>query len=127
MPHKVAVYGTLREGFGNNILLQDSEKLGQSVLPNDLTMYTSGCLPFVHRDYDESNRVVVDVYEVDDTTLARLDRLESHPAWYKREQVEVDGHGMAWTYLNDDIGGCDVVESGDWAEYTRTNHRRYYR
>lgn len=125
MSHKVAVYGTLREGFGNNVLLQNSQKLGQALLPPNLTMYTHGGLPFVHNDGDTSNQVLVDVYEVDDSTLARLDRLEGHPSWYKREQVETDAFGMAWTYLNDEVSGLDVVESGDWAEYTRTNRPTY--
>ncbi|HJL14439.1 MAG TPA: gamma-glutamylcyclotransferase family protein, partial [Sandaracinaceae bacterium LLY-WYZ-13_1] len=44
-------------------------------------------------------RVVGEVYEVDGATLERLDRLEGHPGFYRRRQVELDDGRSAIAYL----------------------------
>jgi gamma-glutamylcyclotransferase (GGCT)/AIG2-like uncharacterized protein YtfP len=65
---------------------------------------------------------------VDDATLAKLDKLEEHPNWYRRRLVAVAGHGEpAWVYLAYDpevvaaikAGQYDRVPSNDWRVFLK--------
>lgn len=126
-PVNVAVYGTLREGYGNHTLIAsgNTDKVGKGLTVGFHTLTASG-IPFVKKDTGET-RVVVEVYQVNDIeTLNRLDSLEGHPRWYKREieKVELeDGSTVdAWLYFNEDQGSV-VVQSGDYNDYTQLARR----
>ena len=93
---KVFVYGTLRKELGNHYLLQDSVFLGNAITNETYVMLESSLgrsIPYVVKPNkitkDITTFVQGEVYEVDDLTLAHLDRLEGHPGWYKREYVDV--------------------------------------
>ncbi len=110
----VSVYGTLRPGFGNNILLSDSIHLGTGHTVNKYTLRASG-IPFVSKE--PLHNVVVDVYKVDEDTLKNLDRLEGHPEWYHRKLIPVSIEGEildAWLYFNEGYSHLKIVESGDY-------------
>lgn len=100
----VAVYGTLREGMHNNYLLESSEHLGEGETVDSYTMHVDG-IPYLHVDssHPDADSIVVDVYEVDQDTLKRLDQLEGHPSWYERQLVDIELiHGQmvkAWVYF----------------------------
>ena len=93
---KVFVYGTLRKELGNHYLLQDSVYLGTGVTAQQYLMLESSVghsIPYVVKPNEATKNHVSNIegqlYEVDDLTLAHLDRLEGHPGWYKREYVDV--------------------------------------
>lgn len=96
----VAVYGSLKSGESNNGLLINSELLGSgTTLPNyDLLDFKAypGAIP-------GTNSLRVEVWNVDSDTLLRLDRLESHPHFYKREEIVItlDSGAIvtAWMYI----------------------------
>lgn len=50
------------------------------------------------------HNVEVDVFKVSSSVLNNLDRLEGHPIWYKRKQIEIkmkDGRTLTcWIYFN---------------------------
>ena len=100
--HIVAVYGTLRQGQGNfKRLLTDSNVIFSGGLTKDkFTLRVSG-IPFLTKE--PTHRVVVDLMKVNDRELECLDRLEGHPHWYKREQVDVVSPSgekyTAWIYF----------------------------
>ena len=85
--HMVFVYGTLKRGFGNNRLLSGSKFLGEARTEDKFALYESG-IPFVIED-EQVSQISGEVYEVDERTLARLDRLEGHPNWYFRKMVNI--------------------------------------
>lgn len=119
--HQVAVYGTLREGFGNHYLLRDAKRLGDfKTEPDVYKMLSFGGFPALTVAGDESvPPVVCEVYEVDDATLANLDRLEGHPGWYQRHEID-SPFGSVWIYVmprTSTSRSYPAVESGDWAEY----------
>lgn len=98
--HTVAVYGTLKQGFGNHRLLQHVECAGEGVVSGH-RLFQSG-IPFLVKDKSSDYDVKVELYEVDDQTLASLDRLEGHPSAYCREVLGVKTDKdivQAWTYL----------------------------
>jgi len=76
MPNLVFVYGTLLSDEYNNELLEGSKFIGPVVTSDLYTMFSNGSYPAitVERRYP----IIGEVYEVDDTGLKVLDRLEGY-------------------------------------------------
>jgi gamma-glutamylaminecyclotransferase len=112
--HNIFVYGTLRSGFHNNYLLMNAKLIGKGKTKTKMAMFISG-IPYVNRSSPEY-QIVGEVYSVDDSTLKRLDSLEGHPDWYKREPEPIimdDGEEIiAELYLNDN--SKNLAKSGDY-------------
>lgn len=115
MDHIVFVYGTLRKGFGNNVLLDESDFLGDAITVGAYSMYEQG-IPYVSPIGEQ--RIYGEVYSVGGDTLAQLDSLEGHPDWYNRRQIAVlleSGETIqAWLYFMPNADG-NYVETGDYA------------
>ena len=125
---KVFVYGTLKRGHGNHILLKDSKCLGAGITENKYVMYSSG-IPFVSKQFGLT-RISGELYEVDELTLNSLDMLEGHPTWYKREIVSVSyicnkgkmHKEKAWLYFNEQIpGNAQVSPTGIYGYESSSN------
>ena len=83
----IFVYGTLKQGRGNNYLLRHSEFLGKASTAPAYRL-SGGGIPFL---WHGSARVIGELYRVDDVTLQSVDRLEGHPDWYRRQPVVIEG------------------------------------
>ena len=107
---KLFVYGTLKEGYGNNrYYLYDCEKLGEGWLKG-FEMRASG-IPFVYYSNDPESKVYGDIYRVPwDKIVNSIDFLEGHPSFYTRTWIE-DQLGGVWVYLCD-YSRTPIVESG---------------
>ena len=81
------MYGTLRKGFSNHRLLRNSKFVGKGRTKEKYKM-TADSIPFVS-EKEKISHIVGEVYEVDKETLRKLDRLEDHPDWCKREKVKI--------------------------------------
>ncbi len=97
----VAAYGTLKEGHGNNVLMRlpGNKYIGRGITKEKYSMYSSG-IPFVIKK--PKVVIVVDVYQVAIQNLPRLDSLEGHPHWYRRELVTTIVNGKeyeSWLYF----------------------------
>lgn len=124
---KVFVYGTLKRGHGNHVLLEQSKFLGAGVTTEKYVMYKSG-VPFVSKQL-KLTTIFGELYSVDELTLNNLDMLEGHPNWYKREKISISyisdegktNTTEAWLYFNDDIpASAEVLPSGIYG-YKRDN------
>jgi gamma-glutamylcyclotransferase (GGCT)/AIG2-like uncharacterized protein YtfP len=128
----VAVYGTLRRGQRNHVLLAGAEFVG--------TGFVRGALYYVprtpYRPYaypaflpSEIGRVAVEIYRVeDDRVLAVLDQLERYDAdseassQYLRRIVEVlegpvaSAHAYVYAGAPEELG--ERITDGDWVAYT---------
>ena len=82
----VSVYGSLKKGYHNNRVLGSSELVGSTKTSPEYTMYSLGGFPGVVTGGDTS--VYVEVYEVDNETLTRLDVLEGAPSFYKHHTID---------------------------------------
>ena len=97
----VFVYGTLQRGQGNHSVMEMSE--GHYIGPAetvDRYPLTVNSLPYLHNFAGTGNHVQGEVFEVD--TLTHLDRLESHPHFYKREVIPIalaTYRLPCWTYF----------------------------
>lgn len=120
----IASYGTLRTGFSNNGYMRQEgiKSLGLGKTNEEYTMYASG-IPFVLKE--KGTNITVEVFSVPENVLAPIDRLEGHPGWYKREEIDVnmdDGTKVkAWLYFMEDesVKKLHLVESGNFEDYGR--------
>lgn len=118
----VFVYGTLRGGQANSHLLENVAFYGWGKTREPaFRMYSAGGFSIVCREGDE--QIVGEVYAVDDETLSRLDRLEGHPGWYRRQivTIELERGTMvrAWIYLQKPSQlsqGVTHIPGADWTQ-----------
>ena len=112
----VFVYGTLRKGYWNHRLLENSKFLGEARTKEKYSLYADG-IPYVVKI--PRTHIKGEVYEVDEETLRRLDQLEEHPDVYYREEIEVLLNGKpikAWIYFYPYPEG-EFIPSGDYKDY----------
>lgn len=81
------VYGTLRRGLANHALLADARFVGAATTAERFALFFDG-IPFLAPG-PPVHHVRGEVYAVDATTLAAVDRLEGHPQWYHRRPIVV--------------------------------------
>ena len=93
----VFVYGTLKMGYSNNILLRTSTFIGEAVTCKSLYIYSYG-VPMVAvpllSDIRQTRRalpIIGEIYNVSEKLLYTLDILEGHPDLYFRtiEEIQV--------------------------------------
>ena len=113
----VAVYGTLKRGLRNHHWLQDAEYLGRDTLTH-ITLYDLGHCPGAKQE--PSRGIEVEVYRVNASGLAALDRLEDYRVrapsrgTYDRS-VHATTFGPAWLYLyNPGVAGRPAKRQGGW-------------
>lgn len=105
MNQLVFVYGTLKKGFYfHEAYLGENKGIfrGQGHTSRDYSLYVDALPHLVNEESDAG--VKGELYEVSPEILARLDELEGHPIFYRRESIEiiVDGEEnstRAWAYL----------------------------
>lgn len=121
-----AVYGTLRQGWGNNRLLQNkgAEYLGTMKTPASYRMYSLGGFPGVAENGDTA--ITVEIYRVtDDQVIRNVNSLEGYSGergargnWYDTCDVETEwGAANMFTMneLNTGARAANVISTGDWA------------
>lgn len=116
---RVFVYGTLLSGQCNHRLLRTARFLGAARTTPRFQMHSLGLYPGVVEG--GSQAIAGELYEVDETGVAMLDRLEGHPDFYRRTVIELDDGAVASTYLlpYDHVAHRPVIVSGSWLDYRR--------
>jgi len=113
---KVFVYGTLMKGEGNHVFLDNQfcEYIGEAVTRRGYTLYDLGSFPAMVKCGNSS--IIGEVYEVCSRTLEKLDYLEGHPTFYKRQQIILQDGSKVMTYLleESDVKECPIIKSGYW-------------
>jgi len=104
----VWVYGTLKRGFANYhaVGLADTAALGaaRTLTPFPLLTLSRFRIPFLLDAPDSGLPVTGELYAVEPDMLATLDKLEGHPEWYRRREIDVvmiegGGRRKAQAYL----------------------------
>ena len=116
MIHRVFVYGTLLAGEPNHRLLRRSRLVGEATTADGFALHNLGPFPGMVRA--KAGHVRGEVYEVDDATLAALDRLEGHPSFYRRTEIALDSGETVSTYLlrPAQVAGCPIIPTGRWRD-----------
>ncbi|RKG84391.1 gamma-glutamylcyclotransferase [Corallococcus sp. CA049B] len=114
---RVFVYGTLLSGEPNHHLLRGARLVGQAQTLPRFTLYDYG--PFPSLASKGKHAVAGEVYEVDASMLAALDRLEGHPRFYERTSIALDDAGRVEAYLfpKGRLAGRPIIESGCWRRH----------
>lgn len=117
---RVFVYGTLLSGEPNHPLLREARFDGQTTTKPEFTMLNLRAFPGIVSG--GKTAIAGECYKVDADTLLRLDRLEGHPSFYRRQQIELSDGRKAYTYIlpGDYAQRCERIESGDWIEHLTT-------
>ena len=132
MAHRIFVFGTLKQGFCNHHVNRGTRVGGDwvTVQPHPLFILGPRHLPWLLPQPGQGHRVVGQLFEVDDTTLADMDRLErvTEPLWYQRQPIEVrpfdsragsDAAQTAWVYFGSpERLAVETVHAGPVPEYT---------
>ncbi|WP_141619454.1 gamma-glutamylcyclotransferase [Myxococcus sp. AB036A] len=118
-PTRVFVYGTLLSGEPNHRLLRGARLIGPARTQPRFTLYDYG--PFPALASRGKHAVEGEVYEVDALMLAALDRLESHPRFYRRTPITLDDVGRVEAYLfpRERLAGRPIIESGCWRRHLK--------
>lgn len=130
--HLIAVYGTLKKGFGNHRLLENSKFIGSYVTESNHVMIHHG-IPEASPEWEIGSQLSVELYEVDDSTLLELDALESAPDWYYRYPVKLIGYnGTVEMYVSRVFDSPNMTMSKlnrykFHAEFTHENRYDTYR
>ena len=120
---RIVVYGTLKQGHCNHLLLteSDAQLLGKDTITGRYFLSSMGGLPglFDSDDSDDDFTVIKgEVWGGDEEMLAAVDMLEGHPRFYQRRKVWSDLlKKRVWVYfLHDTWEGIaqDVVTDGLW-------------
>jgi len=128
MAHRIFVFGTLKQGFCNHHVNRGQRVGGDFVTLQPFPLYVLGPrhLPWLVPQAGQGHPVVGQLFEVDDQTLADMDRLEriTEPLWYRRETIDVrprDGGAVeqAWVYFGSpERLALEAVHTGPVPEYT---------
>lgn len=116
--YKVFVYGTLKMGKSNHPLLRDSAYLTDHETDPEFLMINLGGFPGVVRDGATS--IKGEVYEVDDETLARLDRLEGYNENDSREHNLYTREVLEYSPIEDEpvyiyiYNTNQIIKEGEW-------------
>jgi [ribosomal protein S5]-alanine N-acetyltransferase len=134
--HRVFVYGTLKEGFGNFHVNRGVRVPGAFVTEQAFPLYVIGefGLPWLVHQPGQGHHIAGQVFEVDDLSLAAMDVLErvDEAGWYTRRPLAVrhtaSGDALqAVAYFGSASRLLtDSAHHGPLAEYTE-EHQAIYR
>lgn len=92
---KLFVYGTLQKGHWNNSLLRGATFFSKGVTVKPYVLFQCGfpkavpSLPDPAPDGVRLLPVMGELWDVEDHHIQRCDRLEGHPDWYIRREIQV--------------------------------------
>lgn len=109
----VAVYGTLKQGHGNHAHFINKQPVACDQLPG-FKMFSLGGFPAVQPSDSPEDQIVVEIYDVTEEQLCRLDGLEGVPSLYQRVQLDTI-HGKVFMYTMDRVPvNAPRVDGGVW-------------
>ena len=95
----VFVYGSLKVGFHNNVVLKKSEKISDFVTSEKYDMFSLGNFPAMSST-NKNYHIAGELYAVDDETLSNLDILEGEGHFYKKKKIFLKGVDFpVWAYF----------------------------
>ena len=110
----LAVYGTLKENFPNYFYYLNPRKpIFRGLVQLPYQMYSDGGFPLLFPS-EKMNKIHIEVFEVPQKTLEKIDKLEGVPVFYSRERVfleEIDSEVFLYVVVNREPFG-DLIESG---------------
>ncbi len=118
----VAVYGSLRKGFGNHDYhLGKAVYLGTFSTEPIYSLHSLG--PYPGLKENGSTSIVMEVYEVTDIEASKIDNLEGyvpgskHNNFYDKKEISTPwGLASVYVYINN-LPKSTIIENGDWKSF----------
>lgn len=105
---KIAVYGTLKKGYGNNRLLADATFIEEKIIKGYKLYYSGGVSSFpvaAHSPDDKMSAEIFDIGETPNSILRNMDWLEGNGFMYHRTIIDMGddvqmyvGHDDYWQF-----------------------------
>ena len=111
---RVFVYGTLLKEEPNHRVLRTARFIARARTAPRFTLLNMGPFPGM---LDEGNSTIEgEVYDVTEPILRALDRLESHPHFFRRQWITLGDRSHAQAYLLrlEHRRDFSVIPSGNW-------------
>lgn len=122
-PTLLFCYGSLRTGEYNHTLLNHSRKIADAVI-DGFVLYSLGIFPAMVPSDDPSSQVYGEVFEVDPSEFACINRMELGAGYVAQEVSAIQTEDLAkttyqcLTYIFRDSKWlqdfAEIVPSGDW-------------
>ena len=110
----LAVYGTLKENFPNYFYYLNPRKpIFRGLVQLPYQMYSDGGFPLLFPS-EKTNKIHIEVFEVPQKTVEKIDKLEGVPELYSRENVflkELNSKVFLYVVVNREPFG-ELIESG---------------
>lgn len=107
---KVAVYGSLKKGFENDLFLTKGKFLFRTTTKEaGFKMLNLFNFPAVIKNEKDGYKIKVEVYEIDQKILEILDEIEGNGRLYQREECKLTKGGKAFVYY---LCNKDVIKDG---------------
>ena len=118
--HHIFVYGTLLRDERNHHLIERAMFIGPARTARGFRLHDLGHFPGMI--VAGRGHVHGELFAIDDATLARVDRLEGHPHFYRRTAVRLDDGRAVETYLlrADQVIRHPAIPGGDWRRRSRS-------
>jgi gamma-glutamylcyclotransferase (GGCT)/AIG2-like uncharacterized protein YtfP len=112
----VFVYGSLKQGFENHLLLSAACFEGPYATALGFELFRVGRYPALVRA--SHGLVHGELYRVDRELLERLDDFEGCPELYQRESIQLKDGRAAYAYLMpaERVAGCPRIPGSSWDE-----------
>lgn len=109
----VFVYGSLKRGYHNHELLQNSEFICEAISKEKYPMVNiEELFPYLINEKGIGHNIKGEVFKIDEETLILLDILEGYPDFYTRETIKVVNMGIQMSaivyFVNEDIEYKDL-------------------
>ncbi len=118
----LAVYGTLKKGYGNHGYLQTSKYLGTTIIPGIMWVNKWEGYPRVQtiidqNNIDATNRVTVELYDVTAHVLYMTCRLEVG-AGYAPQPINIPDYGPAiiWASVEGPNDDSKIIDNGIYGD-----------
>jgi len=112
MTKRLFVYGTLKQGYSNNVLLRGAKFLGPAITKKNYVLFNCGFPKAVTLSLDKEAYpmlpVIGELYEVEDNHIRSCDQLEGHPDWYRRDVIE------ATLLATNETFDTNIYEMNEW-------------
>jgi gamma-glutamylcyclotransferase (GGCT)/AIG2-like uncharacterized protein YtfP len=89
---KVLVYGTLKKGYSNHHFMFKSKYIKNTEIKGSLYLKKDRYFP--HLILKGEDLIECEIYEVSENCLTYLDRLEGHPNFFERKELEIENEKM---------------------------------
>lgn len=122
--YKIAVYGSLLEGLGNHPVIgrdEESKIISSEVVSIPYGMISYRAFPALVPS-SENHNIFIEIYEVNEETYRRVERLEGYPTFYQKAIVNTTKGPVEIYVIQNEVPyekqpESQRVPSGDWREY----------